>query len=44
MAANAFYSVLAVYKAATIWKETTGLTGARLAYMLIRDQGFYFFM
>lgn len=38
------YSVLAVYKAAIIWKETTGLTGAKLAFNLIRDQAIYFFV
>ena len=35
------YLVLALYKAAIIWKETVGCTGARLVEILIRDQAIY---
>lgn len=42
MASELVYMVLALYKASTIWKETSGLTGARLMEVLLRDQGIYF--
>lgn len=42
MASDFVYMLLALYKAATIWKETAGLTGARLMEVLVRDQAIYF--
>lgn len=34
--------LLALYKAAAIWKENSGLTNLRLVKVLIRDQALYF--
>ena len=37
-----FLMILALRKAAIIWKETAGLKGINLAKVLIRDQAVYF--
>ena len=42
MFAELVFMIFAVRKAAIMWKETTGLTGAKLMKVLIRDQMVYF--
>ena len=42
MAYATFLMILALYKAAIIWKETAGLKGINLAKVLVRDQAVYF--
>ena len=37
-----FLMILALYKAAIIWKENAGLKGINLAKVLVRDQAVYF--
>ena len=34
--------LLAVYKAAAIWKENSGLSNFKLVSVLVRDQAIYF--
>lgn len=42
MATELIFMAVSVRKAAIIWKETAGLTGAKLMEVLIRDQVMYF--